>query len=60
MSGDVATGEVTVRAARERDIALLYEMFRELAEYEKLLDQLQASEIHVLEQKISNRRPDTY
>jgi GNAT superfamily N-acetyltransferase len=44
VASDAARGVLSIRPARPGDSGLLLGLFRELAEYEKLLDQLQATE----------------
>ena len=49
MASEPTTPPLTIRPARREDVPLLLELFRELAEYEKLGDQVRASEERLAE-----------
>jgi GNAT superfamily N-acetyltransferase len=56
VAAETAPAPLVIRPARPEDVPLLLALFRELAEYERLQDQLQATE-ELLERALFSERP---
>ncbi|HWX51777.1 MAG TPA: GNAT family N-acetyltransferase, partial [Solirubrobacteraceae bacterium] len=56
MAAGETSGQLTIRDARPEDVPMLLELFRELAEYERLEDQLRATE-ELLDRALFSERP---
>jgi GNAT superfamily N-acetyltransferase len=56
VAAETAPAPLLIRQARPEDVPLLLALFRELAEYERLQDQLQATE-ELLERALFSERP---